>query len=366
MQNRKIKIIVLFVEPMLYGMDLIREVYEKTPYEFQYIYCEEKVTGRDVIQLPVNAVLFKGNAYQRKRLLKKIFQDFQPDFAIINGYVGYEQTIAIKYCQKWHIPYSIETDTPLHIPESKFKAILKKVYLKKLLHHECCYGFPGGTLQKENLVYYGIPDNKCYIMPMSISEKRLIEECKKVENQAELKNEYNVSEKKVILFVGRLEPEKNVSLLIHSFGELKKLDNEVVLFIIGDGSERKKLEQLAEELKIEDIYFEGYITFPKNVIYYKIADIFVLPSEYEPWGLVVNEAIIMGLPVVVSSHVGCREDLIQNGKNGYIFENNDREDLTRCLQQTLNLEIEFRMTDQWNYKQYLEGFKRAVESICRK
>ena len=65
-------------------------------------------------------------------------------------------------------------------------------------------------------------------MPMSISEKRLIEECKKVENQAELKNEYNVSEKKVILFVGRLEPEKNVSLLIHSFGELKKLDNEVV------------------------------------------------------------------------------------------------------------------------------------------
>lgn len=203
-------------------------------------------------------------------------------------------------------------------------------------------------------------------MPMSISEKRLIEECKKVENQAELKNEYNVSEKKVILFVGRLEPEKNVSLLIHSFGELKKLDNEVVLFIIGDGSERKKLEQLAEELKIEDIYFEGYITFPKNVIYYKMADIFVLPSEYEPWGLVVNEAIIMGLPVVVSSHVGCREDLIQNGKNGYIFENNDREDLTRCLQQTLNLEIEFRMTDQWNYKQYLEGFKRAVESICRK
>lgn len=126
------------------------------------------------------------------------------------------------------------------------------------------------------------------------------------------------------------------------------------------------MEQLAEELKIEDIYFEGYITFPKNVIYYKMADIFVLPSEYEPWGLVVNEAIIMGLPVVVSSHVGCREDLIQNGKNGYIFENNDREDLTRCLQQTLNLEIEFRMTDQWNYKQYLEGFKRAVESICRK
>ena len=61
-----------------------------------------------------------------------------------------------------------------------------------------------------------------------------------------------------------------------------------------------------------------------------------------------------------------KEDLIQNGKNGYIFENNDREDLTRCLQQTLNLEIEFRMTDQWNYKQYLEGFKRAVESICRK
>lgn len=362
----KIKILVIFVEPMLYGLDLIHEVYENTPYEFQYLYCEEKLTGRDTIVLPTNAIICQGNKWNRKKIIEEIFNNFCPNFVVINGYVGTVQTMAIRLCQLKHVPYAIETDTPLHIPESKVKAFVKKIYLKKILHNKYCYGFPGGTLQKENLVYYGIPDEKCYIMPMSVSEKRLLAESEKNESRDEIRRKFGVFNKKVILFVGRLETVKNISILIKAFGELKKIDSELALFIVGDGTEKENLMKLVKEHKIEDVYFEGYITFPENVKYYQMADVFVLPSTYEPWGMVINEAIIMGLPVVVSSHVGCRADLVREGENGFVFEDNNVIALAESLKKALYLYGVCKITDEWNHHKYLEEFCKAVKYICKK
>ena len=362
----KIKILVIFVEPMLYGIDLIHEVYENTPYEFQYLYCEEKLTGRDTIMLPANAIICQGNKWNRKKIVWEIFNNFCPNFVVINGYVGTVQTMAIRLCQLKHVPYAIETDTPLHIPESKVKAFVKKIYLKRILHNKYCYGFPGGTLQKENLVYYGIPDEKCYIMPMSVSEKRLLAESEKIESRDEIKRKFGVSDKKVILFVGRLEAVKNIPILIKAFMELKKTNSELALFIVGNGSEKWRLKEFVNAHKIEDVYFEGYITFPENVRYYKMADVFVLPSTCESWGLVVNEAIIMGLPVVVSSHVGCRKDLVRDVKNGFVFEDNNVIALVENLEKALHLNVIYKITDEWNYHKYLEEFCKAVKCICKK
>lgn len=359
------RVLVIFVEPMLYGMDLIQEVYEKTEYTYQYIYCNNKLTGRDELDLPKNSFICNGNKKEKKQQVIHCFQTFQPEFAIINGYVGIEQVTAIKYCQKNKIPYTIESDTPLHIPSNKSKAFVKKIYLHKLLKNKYCYGFPGGTLQKENFLYYGIPEDKCFVMPMSVKENRIIEAKNGILDVEALKIKYGVEGKKVVLFVGRLERVKNVDVLLRAFKIIKEKNKELALFIIGDGTEKAYLERRATELQISDIYFEGYITFPKNVEYYKMADVFVLPSTYEPWGLVINEAIIMDLPVVISSHVGCRNDLVRQGENGFIFEDNDEKDLAKNIEKALVLEIKDRVTDEWNYKKYLKQFITAVESICK-
>lgn len=365
------KIFVLFVEPMLYGMDLIHEVYEKTDYVYRYVYCNSRLTGKDDICLPNNAFVCSGTDKDHQNQIISILDDFKPDFAVINGYVGKEQTVAIRYCQKNRIPYAIESDTPLHVPENKIKAVVKKIYLRKILCHPYCYGFPGGTLQKENFVYYGIPEEKNYIMPMSVSSERLQKVSEKIESKEKLKEKSGLSNKKVFLFVGRLIQAKNVEVLIKAFEILKREHSDIALLIVGDGDEREKLEELVKDRHIKDIYFKGYVVFPDIVQYYKMSDIFVLPSVYEPWGLVVNEAMIMGMPVIVSSAVGCRMDLIQDGENGFIFASNDIGDLKNKMECFMNMDIisyseQARKTVAcWNYKTYLECFERVVHNVKR-
>ena len=366
MQSKAKKILVLFVEPMLYGFDLIREVYEKTEHEFQYVFCDTGLTGKDNLALPEGAVVCSGGAQQRKEQINRIFDSFGPDFAIINGYVGTEQVAAIKYCQKHGIRYAIESDTPLHIPESKIKALLKKFYLRRLLSNKYCYGFPGGTIQRENLVYYGIKEEKCHIMPMSVSSDRLLKVKETLPKKDDIKRQYGLSGKTVFLFVGRLEPVKNAAVLINAFSEMKKENRDVSLVVLGDGSQKDMLTELIASKNIEDVHFMGYVTFPRIVEFYKMADVFVLPSTHEPWGLVVNEAMIMGLPVIVSSKVGCRKDLVIDGENGMVFEDNNQEMLQEKMRDILKQDLDVysensvKRIEQWNFDYYLRQFTGAI------
>ena len=362
------KILVLFVEPMHYGFDLIREVYEKTGYEYQYVYCYTSVTGKDNLSLPQNAVVCDGDKKARKEQIQSIISSFQPDFVVINGYVGVEQVTAIRYCKKKKIPFAIESDTPLHIPSSPIKAILKKLYLKRLLSSKYCYAFPGGTLQKENFLYYGVPEEKCFIMPMSISEARLLKAAGELPTKEELKAKFGLQGKKVFLFVGRLTEVKNVALLINAFAVLKKQEKNVALCIVGDGNLADELKKQVESLRCEDVMFAGYVGFPQNVEYYKMADVFVLPSLHEPWGLVVNEAMIMGMPIIASSKVGCRKDLVKEGENGFVFEDGDEKGLTQAMDNILKMDISklgensILIINQWNFEYYLQCFLEAVKN----
>lgn len=354
------KIFVLFVEPMLYGMDLIHEVYEKTKYQYRYVYCTRKLTGKDNPELPENSFVCSGNKREHRAQVIYELKTYQPDFAIINGYVGIEQVTAIRYCQKHKISYAIESDTPLHVPENKMKAIIKRIYLKRLLHHKCCYGFPGGTPQKENLVYYGIPEDKNYIMPMSVSRERLMGAAEGYPSKDVLKAEMGIEGKTVFLFVGRLAPEKNVSLLINAFRTLHAHYQETALLIVGDGPERSSLMQMAHDM--DSVHFAGYVVFPELVKYYKMSDILVLPSEYEPWGLVVNEAMTFGLPVIVSDKVGCRVDLVEDGKNGFVFESGNKLMLIESMERLIFSDVvsmcvqSRKKINHWNLLLYKKNF----------
>ncbi len=369
MQNKKI--FVLFVEPMLYGLDLIREVYEKSGFIMQYYYCNVGLTGKDNLSLPPNAVVGEGNKKQRKTTLHKLLDAFQPDFCVINGYTGIDQTIAIRYCIKRKIPYGLDSDTPLHIPSNPIKALLKKWYLRSLFKHAFCYGIPGGTLQQENFEYYGIPKERNFIRPMSVSAERILAEYNRLPDKDTLKEKYGLTGKKTFLFVGRLEEVKSVDLLIEGFAQLRQKE-DIALLIVGDGSQRSILEEQVKTIGVTDIHFEGYQVFPTLMEYYKAADIFVLPSQFEPWGLVVNEAMTYGMPVVVSSNVGCRRDLISEGENGFIFTSGDKYSLVNVLREVLQSDLEkmgeksIERMQTWNFGSYLPKFQNKMREICSK
>ena len=123
------------------------------------------------------------------------------------------------------------------------------------------------------------------------------------------------------LYVGRLAEEKSVAGLLESWLRYRADGGTWSLVLAGDGPEREKLQQLAAESAFAvGVHFLGHKDSRELLQLYSFAECFVLPSWREPWGLVVNEAMASGLPVIVSSRCGCAEDLVQAGENGFVFD----------------------------------------------
>lgn len=156
-----------------------------------------------------------------------------------------------------------------------------------------------------------------------------------------------------VLSLGRLVEKKNLSTLVdaHRIRCANAGDATVPdLVIVGSGPLDGALREQCRESGIEVIersgkppfadprapvgpraFFYGFRQIAENPVFYALADAFVLPSSYEEWGLVVNEAMACGLPVIVSRAAGCAEDLVRNGENGWAFDPSSPGELAGCL-----------------------------------
>ena len=133
------------------------------------------------------------------------------------------------------------------------------------------------------------------------------------------------------LFVGRFAPEKNLVRLVEAYAMYRQTVGEQAwsLVLVGSGPQESMLRAQAKELR--GVVFAGFQQVDAVSAYYGLASCLVLPSISETWGLVVNEAMAAGLPVLVSDRCGCVPELVQNGVNGYVCDPLDTEDLARFL-----------------------------------
>ena len=145
-----------------------------------------------------------------------------------------------------------------------------------------------------------------------------------------IKKTYNG--KKILLFVGRLVDVKNIPLLLKAY---KKLPDEYELVIIGDGDKREELQKLCKSLGIH-VHFLGKKEGDDLYAWYKAADTLILPSYREPFGAVVNEALLAGCKCVVSKNAGA-SCLIRDGVNGFIFNPASIDDLIRCIKTNIQM-----------------------------
>ncbi len=106
----------------------------------------------------------------------------------------------------------------------------------------------------------------------------------------------------------------------------------MALIVLGDGQQRDDVVRRGGELLGGRFLFQGFLNQTELARYYGAADTFVLPSQYEAWGLVVNEAMQLGLPAILSDMVGCHEDLLQEGDTGHLFRSGDAQDLANQMQ----------------------------------
>jgi len=233
-----------------------------------------------------------------------------------------------------------------------------------------------GNHVKNYLISEGIESNKIIIAHHAVNNSdfnmELSEEVKS-EFRKKLKIEEN---KKIILFLGRLEIEKGLNFLIDAFYELKREDT--VLLIAGTGSEIENLKKKVSNYQIDErVIFAGYISNKEAVNYYAIAYVYVLPSittktVKETWGLVINEAFNQKLPVIVSESVGAAAgNFVEDGVNGFIVPERNSIALKEALAKLLNnAELRNQMgnnalekVSKWDNHYMVQGFINAVNFV---
>jgi glycosyltransferase involved in cell wall biosynthesis len=143
----------------------------------------------------------------------------------------------------------------------------------------------------------------------------------------------------VFLFASKLQDRKRCIDLVEAYIRLSPapgVDPQAYLLIVGDGHERQALERRIHDSGLSSIHMLGFRNQSELPRYFDLCDAFILPSIHEPWGLIVNEVMNAGRPVIVTDQVGCQPDLIVDGLNGFVFPAQDIEALTSILRRILD------------------------------
>jgi glycosyltransferase involved in cell wall biosynthesis len=235
-----------------------------------------------------------------------------------------------------------------------------------------------GEHVKRYLVSLNVAPEKIFVAAHAVDNSqynRLVDGDEKVA----LRQRLGLENEKIVLYLGRLEEEKGVEYLINAFALLRTTN--AALVVVGDGSMREKLKALARERGLlERTRFIGYVAPEETLTYYAIASLFAfpsitMPSGKEPWGLVVNEAMNQGLPVIATDAVGAAAGgLVQTGVNGFIVPERDGGALARAIERILsdeNLREQMsqnarRVIATWDNERMVQGFERAIGYVLER
>lgn len=345
------RVFAILHEPASYTVDRNKAVYDKLGIKYCYMNsASEAKSSESLMDEALNTLTLFSLLKRIRRILK------DNEIIIMNGYTG--RTFVVLYLL--NLVYGriigLDSDTQLSIPGNPIKKIIKHIYLSTIFRDKHIFGLPGGThTHKELFRHYGMDEHRICLMPMMVNDSAF---------KKRLNNNGNPFK---FLFVGRIIPVKNIDMMLKAFVSAFKNIEEVELHIVGNGELLKQLKSSYTE--VPNIFFEGPKYGKDLVSEYHKSSALILPSSYEPWGLVVNEALSAGLPVIVSNQVGAAWDLVEDKNTGFIFRYDDAEELAdnmRILVNDRELYDKFSqsaynlMHNYWNYDFYTDCLQKFI------
>lgn len=284
---------------------------------------------------------------------------------IVHGYTIITNWISFFSALITKTPVIFQGETVLK-KDDLFKRTCKKIIYGILtkISHAILYI---GTKSKEFYDYYNVDREKLFFTPYSVNNDFFIEQTDYWEsNKDKIKGELNLpKELPIILYASKLISRKRPFDLLKAF---KDLDNQAILIFVGDGEESQRMEEYVYNENIKNVFFLGFKNQSLLPKYYALADIFVLPSSFETWGLAINEAMCFSLPVITTYQTASSHDLIRHGENGFVYSAGDIGNLTKYLNILLeNPEKRDKMGEKsleiistWNYDAYIDGMIEAL------
>lgn len=274
----------------------------------------------------------------------------RPDLVILMGWNNPTWWMAALSCIFNKIPFCYMSDTNIQgeFDKNRTRRWVKK-FLLGMVHFPVASGFLcSGNANKRFYRHFNVPSKKLISFAYSWGYRDLIALTPGLlSKKNQFRSELGIPDSDiVILFCGRFVKEKNLSLLIRAYGEINASHSKMIL--VGDGELGDELRESVSSNSSSTIQFHGFQNRRDISKYYALADYLILASARETWGLVVNEAMCFGLPILVSNQVGSADDLVIDGVNGFIFPHDDMEALKDTLVRAITLSESKRL--QMGYK----------------
>jgi glycosyltransferase involved in cell wall biosynthesis len=295
-----------------------------------------------------------------------------PDVILCGGYSYVASWQALVWARIHSIPLFLWSESNLQDFRGGHALVefVKKEFLSR------CSGFvvPGQSA-REYLIAQEIKENLIFTAPNAVDNDLFASiGAAARQNASVLRKELNLPDR-YFLFVGRFVPEKGVFDLLSAYSKLDaQVRREVGLVFVGDGVSRRQMEEQAASISPGAIRFAVFAQREQLAAYYGLAEALILPTYTDPWGLVVNEAMACGLPVIVSRVAGCAADLVRDNCNGWLISPGDVPSLAAALDR-LATEPDLRVKmgansvqhiAQYSAEAWSAGIARAISAIANR
>jgi glycosyltransferase involved in cell wall biosynthesis len=404
--RKKIRLAYLVSHPIQYQAPLLRRIAQEPNIDLTVFFAadfsirryEDKGFGVDINwDVPLVSGYrheFLPPVWKRSRKLKPLIHGLvsrlragpgQPGFDVlwVHGYSTINSLHGILVAKGLGIPVLLRAESWLDHHDGRstlranVKATAKRLFFQTLKH--LIDGvLPIGTLNAAYWSHYFGEAMPQFLMPYAVDNayfQRRSEEARprRTALQAELSLDPS---RPVILFAAKLIKRKCCSDLLQAYLQLcleAAGRPTPYLLIVGDGEERSALEQQAGSSGLDGIRFCGFRNQSELPGFFDLATVFVLPSRQEPWGLVVNEVMNAGCPVILSDEVGCHPDLVIGRLGGRIFPAGNVDAICKILQEitsdphvaeALGAEAKMRL-DHWSFEQDVDGLRAAITHVTK-
>ena len=361
-------------------------------------YAWENEAPADVFKFTTLFQKEMGHDVQQHELVWKMNQaldDFLPQVVFIPGWSGQAAFAALSWC----IRHNVAAVAMSESTEWDAGRVWWKEWVKRRLVRLCATAFVGGSPHKDYMVKLGMPPERTFLGYDAVDNGYFGEKAEKLKAEIlkkEGRRKYGLPEN-FFLASARFIEKKNLPRLIQAYARYRekaeKLKTETLkseisacqnvsvsdftpwpLVLLGDGPLRSDLCRLISDLSLQDsVLLPGFKQYPDLPAYYGLASAFIHASTTEQWGLVVNEAMASGLPVLVSNRCGCAPDLVQDGVNGFTFDPYAVEQLAQLMLKisAFNFQLSTfgdasqRLIANWGPERFASGMKAAVECALK-
>lgn len=370
------KVLAIYLEPTPYLLALLERLEQRWPAGLDVDFAGMNLSQRWELPLAKSSMqqLPSGWWPQFRHLNMRMHSG---EYAVVHlaGWAGHPALpMALLLARLHGIAVSIESDTPLPPQSPWWKQLLKRM-LYPLWFRLPALFLPGGTRQTQLLAHYGVPAEHIRIAGMTVDVAAISSYKNSItkDQRFAIRQSLGIAgTARVFLYVGRLEPHKGLQDLVDAFSQLEDANRDAFLLLVGEGSMYDRLQKHA--VNESRIRCTGRLSGTNLLDAYVAADVFVLPSLFEPWGLVVNEAMAAALPVIASDRVGCVDDLVINRESGLVVPAGnvkrlaaamqlmlDDADLCQCMSEKAGLLIS-RWTLECEADNMVAGWKHLVHN----